>query len=415
MTRSITIISFALLLNAGSVAADGPALPDPLTLADAQQIAREHNPALHATRQEIDVARADARQARLWPNPELELSAEDVPAEDVGLSRSENMIGLSQAVPFPGKRSRDVRIAEHAIAVAEWETARHESELARDVTMAFARAVVAERKVHQLGDLAGLAATMARATARRVESGAAPDQEQLRAELEHERARIDLASAQRDQRQARHALALLLGTDPDTLPALGDGLREQIDPATLPTWNLTTTAAHPAARAAHARRDQAEAAVGRARLDPWPDLTVGVAAGRNAGTDEDLVEFSVSLPLPVFDHGQARRQQARARARAARADVAAVDQQLREQFLTARARVVTAHDQVAAYRERMLPKAAEALRLVQAGFDAGKLGFADLIDTQRTATQVHLDYLERLLELNLALADWETVATTTRQ
>ncbi len=344
------------------------------------------------------------------------MSAEDVPANDINLSRSENTIGLSQTIPFPGKLRRDRHVANQSISVAEWETARQETELVRDVTVAFARAVVAERRAVRLDDLAALAETMATATAQRVQRGAAPDQEQLRAELEHERARIDLASAARERQQTRHTLALLIGSDTDTLPALGRGLREEIDPSILGSPDdQAATAAHPAARVAQARLDRATAADRRARLEPWPDFTVGVAAGRNEATDEDLVELNVSIPLPLFDRGQARRQETRARVQAATAATEAVDQQLRETFLTTRARVITAHDQVTAYRQRMLPKAEEALRLVRAGFEAGKLGFADLVDTQRTTTQVHLDYLDRLLELNLALAEWQAMTAHTNQ
>jgi cobalt-zinc-cadmium efflux system outer membrane protein len=316
---------------------------------------------------------------------------------------------LSQTVPFPGKRSLDARVADHEVVAVEWDTARRETDLVRQVTIAFARAVVAERKVAQLDTVTSLAETMAAATARRVESGAAPDQEQLRAELEHDRARLDLESARRDAGVARQALARLLGMAGDPLPPLGDGVREQIDLAALDRTPGTVVAGHPEFSAAVARRDRATQVDRRARLDPLPDFTIGVAGGRNAANDEDLVELSVSFPLPIFDRGQARRQETGARIRAAEADVAAVDQRLREQLLSVRARVLTAHRQVAAYRERMLPRAEEALRLVRAGFEAGKLGFADLIDTQRTAAEVRLDYLDRLLDLNIALADWETL------
>ena len=69
----------------------------------------------------------------------------------------------------------------------------------------------------------------------------------------------------------------------------------------------------------------------------------------------------------------------------------------------------TAAEQVANYRERILPKANEALRLVQRGFEEGKFGFIDLLDTQRTAAEVRLAYQQKLLELNVAQADIEAL------
>jgi cobalt-zinc-cadmium efflux system outer membrane protein len=64
---------------------------------------------------------------------------------------------------------------------------------------------------------------------------------------------------------------------------------------------------------------------------------------------------------------------------------------------------------VANYRERILPKAAEALRLVQTGFEQGKFNFIDLLDTQRTTAEARLAYQHRLLELNLAQAELEAL------
>ncbi|MCX6926135.1 MAG: TolC family protein, partial [Verrucomicrobia bacterium] len=51
----------------------------------------------------------------------------------------------------------------------------------------------------------------------------------------------------------------------------------------------------------------------------------------------------------------------------------------------------------------------EALRLLQRGFEEGKFGFIDLLDTQRTAAQARLAYQRKLLELNIAQADIEAL------
>ena len=66
-------------------------------------------------------------------------------------------------------------------------------------------------------------------------------------------------------------------------------------------------------------------------------------------------------------------------------------------------------EQVGNYRERILPKANEALRLVQTGFEQGKFNFIDLVDTQRTAAEVRRAYQEKLLEMNVAQAELEAL------
>ena len=64
---------------------------------------------------------------------------------------------------------------------------------------------------------------------------------------------------------------------------------------------------------------------------------------------------------------------------------------------------------MASYRERILPKATEALRLVQTGFEQGKFNFIDLVDTQRTTAEARLAYQGKLLELNIAQAELEAL------
>jgi hypothetical protein len=50
------------------------------------------------------------------------------------------------------------------------------------------------------------------------------------------------------------------------------------------------------------------------------------------------------------------------------------------------------------------------LRLVQTGFEQGKFGFIDFLDTLRTTAEVRLAYQQKLLELNIAQAQFEALA-----
>ena len=113
--------------------------------------------------------------------------------------------------------------------------------------------------------------------------------------------------------------------------------------------------------------------------------------------------------MPIIDRSKGRKQEAQANVSVAEAELAAIEQRLLRDWGTASQRLRTAAEQVASYRERILPKANEALRLVQRGFEEGKFGFIDLLDTQRTAAEVRLAYQQKLLELNVAQADLEAL------
>jgi cobalt-zinc-cadmium efflux system outer membrane protein len=167
---------------------------------------------------------------------------------------------------------------------------------------------------------------------------------------------------------------------------------------------------HPSVLAVKTSRDRAELELRRARLEPYPDVRMGVAGGRIGETGQSIIQMGLSIPLPIIDRSKGKKQEAQANVHIAQADQVAVEQRLLREWGTASKRFRTAVEQVTNYRERILPKANEALRLVQSGFEQGKFGFIDLLDTQRTTAEARLAYQQKLLELNVAQAELESLA-----
>lgn len=381
-----------------------PALARAETLPDLVAEALANNPELRAARARVEATAARAQQARLWPNPELEWSAEEIPLHNGGFSHAKQFIGLSQTIPFPGKKGLDAQIGHGELAAAEWTYAVAQTDLVRRVKIAFYRALAAEKKLAVAGALVELAQTTVATAQRRVETGAAGNQERLRAEIELERAQVALAGARAESDAARLHLGRLVGRDAAIAQLEGE-LSAGVAGPPAPRAGYT-----PAVRAAQAGRDRAELELRRAKLDPWPDVTVTVAGGRDAAKDETLTELRVSVPLPVFDRAQARKREARALAEMARHETTATVQQQTEERIVLENRLRTASTEVAAYQERILPKVEESLRLARSGFEAGKFDFLGVLDTQRTAAETRLMYYDKLLELNITAAELEALA-----
>ena len=401
--------TFFAVLAAGVVTIGDASAQLKLDLPAALAEAAANNPELRASRARIEAATGRAIQARLWPNPTLDLTADEVPVSNGGLSRSQTLAGVGQTVPFPGKKALDTKIGAAGVTAAEWEYLGRELEVLREVKTAFSRALAAQKKLATVEELATLARSTAAAVRKRVQHGAAPDQEQLRAEIEEERAVVALTTTQREQAETQKSLAPLLGRRPENLGLLAGELSEQAQPPVLEQAREQMLARHPNVRAVLANRDRAELELRRAKLDPLPDVTMGVAAGRDNAADTTLMAFRVSVPLPVFDRAKGRKREARANADIARYDLTTTELRLARDLAVADARLRSAAAQVESYRARILPKADGALRLVRTGYEAGKLGLLDLLDTQRTAVEVRLAYYDKLLELNVAQAELESL------
>lgn len=404
-------------LGFAAQAADSPAPPLPvssatnvLTLDGAVRLALENNPELRASSGRIEAASGRAYQAKLWTNPELTLSAEDWPVSGGGnFSDSKQTIGVAQTIPFPGKKKLDRQIGVSGVRLSEAELTLRRVELVRDVKSVFYQVLAAERLVDVAAELVKVAESSASTARKRVAAGAAADQEQLRAEIPLEQARTELSGFQRELTTARQTLALLLGRPDLTEAPVSGALAETASLTLLDQGPEQWLSSHPSVVAVKTSRDRAELELRRARLEPYPDVRMGVAGGRIGETGQSIIQMGLSIPLPIIDRSKGKKQEAQANVHIAQADQVAVEQRLLREWGTASKRFRTAVEQVTNYRERILPKANEALRLVQAGFEQGKFGFIDLLDTQRTTAEVRLAYQQKLLELNVAQAELESL------
>lgn len=381
-----------------------------LTLDEAVRLALASNPALRASGARVEAAAGRAYQAKKWANPELEVGAEDWPvSRRRGFADAKQTLGVAQVLPYPGKKSLDRQIGGAGIRLAEAEWAVRRTEIVRDVKATFFRVLASERLVEVAKQLVAVADASAATARKRVEAGAAAYQEQLRAEVQWEQARTELAGFQRELAATRVVFATLLGRPELKMATLAGALGETPVTALLEATAEGVLASHPSATAAQANLEQAELTYRRARLEPYPDLTLGVSGGRLGESDESIVQLGFSLPLPIVDLGKGKQQEARANVDVAEAEWQAIRQQLQREWANAQERYHTAVEQVGRYRDRILPKAEEALRLVQTGFEEGKFNFIDWLDTQRTTAEARRVYQEKLLEMNVAQAELEAL------
>ncbi|MCF6148283.1 MAG: TolC family protein [Candidatus Kuenenia sp.] len=62
------------------------------------------------------------------------------------------------------------------------------------------------------------------------------------------------------------------------------------------------------------------------------------------------------------------------------------------------------------FKDKILPRAEEALTLITRGYKEGEFGYIDLLDTQRIWADTRITYIELAKHLNLIIADIERLA-----
>ena len=230
-----------------------------LSLGRAIRLALTHNPDLAAGTARKEAAGGRAVQAHAWPNPELEVFSQDMPVSRSRMSQAKHMAGVSQVIPYPGKKKADIEIgvAGAAAGSAAWRLQR--VELVREVKIAYCQVQISERCAVVANDLVKVAQAAAAAAGKRNAAGEITLQEQLRAEIQLEQSQAEPIEAERATAEARQELSRLLGR-PDLRDSPLSGVPNESDDLAL--VRLTPAlwlAGHPAMVAARAQCDQAAA------------------------------------------------------------------------------------------------------------------------------------------------------------
>jgi outer membrane protein TolC len=149
------------------------------------------------------------------------------------------------------------------------------------------------------------------------------------------------------------------------------------------------------------REAEAEAALGRAKR--IPNLALGASYAREESAD--IVQGSLTVALPVFDHGQGTtavaeslRDRVSAELRAAR-NTAAVEAN------TAEATARRLSGAARRFEEGGLATLERAEHLATASYEAGAIPLGELLAVRRALAQAKLDYADLLLGAATARAE----------
>lgn len=330
-------------------------LAQPLTQADAVQLALLNSPALQALLAEQGAELAAAQQAGRLANPVFSFERIRLGTElEIGRLLS---FGLLDLLLWPQRMA----VADSLSVQARLQLTGTVVDQLTQVRQAWVRAVAAQQQLQYAGQVQRAAKASAELARRMQQVGNFSRLQRVRQQLFYADATAELATAQQQATAAREALVRALGLD----DAQATGLRLPERLADLPG---TPRAPHEVAADATAQRldlQQARArleAAGRAqglnRLASFIDLEAGVRRDTvfdGDGTRGTRRGFALDIRLPLFDWGGAQREALDARTLAAAyrydATARAATSQLREDYAAYR----TAFDLARHAREELLP------------------------------------------------------------
>lgn len=378
-----------------------------LTLDEAVALAGGSAPAAEAAAADVDAASAARRVAALSPNPTLAVEVENFVGTGPynGVNGADLTASVAIQLELGGKRQARIAVADAATHRAQIAQAIAQADIRLQVTELYIEAAAAEVRVAIAEDQYRIAGDTARAATIRVQAGRASPLEQERAEVARLKAEAEVDKARRLADATRANLARRIGrpiTGPLDIAVLGGPGSRTMGPP-----RPTSTAGTLALAAADADLARADAGVQLARSQRAPDLTVGPGIRRLEATNDMAAVFTVSMPLPLFNNGRAAVDLANAERRRADAQRRVTALDVEQQIGDAELEAANAAAAARVASGPALSAAMEAARIARIGYREGKFGQLELLDAERTLTDMRSASIEALVSYQLAKARLE--------
>ena len=373
-----------------------------------------NNAELTAMRREAEAGEALLRQARLRPNPSIEVTG----ARQLGGTDNNVMVQAEQPLELGGRRSSRIRAAEAEIEVRKQAVAERERQLVTDVRSKFGESLAAVMKLKFTEEILGMARQNFELVAARVTEGRTPPLEQSLESVELNRMRAEREGIESTVETRMFELRNLAGMEPEEPLKLKGDLAgfatEEVPPQEIATEKALQTRPDLAgARAvellAIARIEQAKAEgridadvmLGYQRMKSgFPLLGIEESTGALLPIDSKFhfFTFGVKLMLPVLNRNQGMVAAAKLESDAARSRREFGELTVKREIASAYARYNRTLRAMEIYRVGVRDQAALNLNVVRQTYDLGSKTLLDYISEHHRYMQTENGYIDTQLE-----------------
>ena len=385
------------------------------------QTALAQNKSLQAAREQLRQAEGRLKQAALRPNPSLDLSRM---TDVLFANQGENGFAVTLSQPFElgGKRPKRIQVAEAEVELAKAEITDAERQLIGQLRTAYLRAAETSARLNFLQRSRGLNQQMLQVMTVRLSSGDASRLESHLLQAENSRVEVQRLSAESQLMQEMLELRKIAGSppaEPLSFPSL---------PSTITASRETEAALIEAAfrnrpdlRAARIRETLANAGVMLARAQVAPTIVGFVRYAREPNVSrfatatqpqafekDSVLEFGVSIPLPLRNREQGNIQEATSKIRQATAEREALENTIRMEVIAASRRYESAVRSLELIRGGVVGETETAFSITQLAYRLGDAKLTDVIFQQRSLIEARIGELTAEAEVAVARANLDS-------
>jgi outer membrane protein, heavy metal efflux system len=381
-------------------------LAHPISADQAVQIALLNNRHLQADLEELGIAQADLVQAGLLKNPVFNLGV-----RFPDRAPSETYLDFAVASDFldvifvPARK----KLAAQKLSEAEATLCDEVFAMVAECRGEFYRYQACEQSAELLRTQAA-AANAAMQTAEALhKAGNINDLELANERAQALSAQLDLVDAEEASTDAREKLTARLGLGGNQIRWAAAGTLPDIPATEIATQDFCLLALRQRQDLAAARQEvlvQARTLGLTADYRFFQDVDLGPEFERE--TDGQWrIGPSLSIPIPLFDQGDAKLSRAKAMLRQSEQRYAALAIDIQSEVRAATSRLQSARTKALLYRDELLPVQRELLRQMQLQYNGMYVGVFQLLDARRQQIAANEKYIQSLRDYWIARFDLE--------
>lgn len=381
--------------------------------------ALEQNPGIAVLESRWKMLQHRAASVGALDDPMLMIGVRSVPVNDPLDFRSQPMtqkvIGISQKIPYPGKRGTRTAVAQSESEAGRWLVAERKLELAQMVRETGYRIYAIDKSIELtqqtlqlLDDLIILAET-------RYSVGKGPILAVFSAQVQHSKMHEVLLKRQQQRKTLQALLNELLNRPQSTEVATFPEPKPKSITAAPEVLLQQALAERPLLHSLNAEYQASLSSRRQTKLDYYPDVTLSLEYAQRERLEsgmggEDFFGMSLSFNLPFQ---RSRRRAAEHAAASQSAMVTAQLHQVRNSIEAGISRRLADLEQrfgqIQLYRDAVLPQAEQSLEASIAAYDVDKIDFSKLLDEQMALFEYQSDYYQLLADYQISRVQLQTL------
>lgn len=378
----------------------------------------ENNPEIRAAQQERTAAQQRIVPAEALDDPILEAGVINAPLASSPFNREDmtmKMIGLSQRLPFPGKRGLRKEVASKDAQAIEYGYQETINRVVHDLKTAYFDLGLTLEMIQLVEKNRQTLEYFLRIAEERYQVGQGSQADVLKAQTQVSRMLDRLLGLEREQPVFEAELIRALGRSTQIEALVPTLLHLQETPLIIEVLQQEAMTQRPQLLALQSLIARNEKSVDLARRAYYPDLDVRFSYGQrdsmlDGSRRDDMVSMTVAVNLPVWRgnkieprilEAQALRDQIASLYQAQSNEVTA---RLRQQIAMAEQSLKS----VKLYHTTILPQARLTVESALAAYQVGRVDFLTLLDNQMTVFDYETNHITAIANYNKALAeiDW---------